>query len=113
MKLKTLYYLVDILVGDIRNLLGIVKRDHRMLCLCSKFFNQGIERREVLAGKLSFQCLLKTASNGFLDKSMLNIGIGGHTADFYTLDGSKNLLETWNKANILNIQNYLCHNTLF
>lgn len=100
-------------LGLTKKLLGIVKRDHKMLCLCSKFFNQGIERREVLAGKLSFPCLLETASNSFLDKSMLNVGIGTHTADFNTFDGTKNLLEAWNKANILNIQNNLRHTILF
>ena len=60
-------------LGLTKKLLGIVKCDHKMLCLCSKFFNQGIERREVLAGKLSFPCLLETAGNGFLDKSLLNV----------------------------------------
>ena len=82
-----------------------------MLCFGSKFFNQRIERREILAGELPFTGIHETACDGFLYKRLLSTGIGTRAADLNTLNGAKNLFETWNKADILNIQNNLRHNT--
>lgn len=87
---------------------------HRLLCFCSKFLNQCVERFQILACKSPFLGFIVAFCNSFRYKGFLCFSISrgcNHSINSYTFYCPKNLFQTWEKTYILNIQYNLCHIT--
>ena len=93
---------------------SIVEGYHRELCFDSKFLDQCVKRFQILLRKSSFFGFMETSCDSLSNEGLLSLHIFrgcNHLIDGHTFDSPKNLFQTWDKACILNIQYYLCHNS--
>ena len=92
---------------------SIIKGYHWWLCFCSKFLNQCIKRFQVLTRKSSFFSFTEAFRDSLSYKGFFSLSIFRRRyqlVDGHTFDRPKNFFQTWDKAGVLNIQYYLCHN---
>ena len=91
-----------------------IVKSYQQLCFCSKFFDQCIKRFESLTCKSTFSGFMETFCDSFSYKGFLCLNIcrgSNHSVNGYAFNCPKYLLQTCDKACILNIQYYLCHNS--
>ena len=101
-------------LGLTKEFFCIVESNHNLLCFSSKFLNQSIKRFQIFPCKTPFLGFIEAFGNSLCNKGFLSLIIfrgRSHLINGHTFYSPKNLFQTWDKACILNIQYYLCHNT--
>ena len=87
-----------------------------LFSLSSQFFNQIVKGRKILSCKLSFLSLFVALSDCVCNKLLFLFSssiISDKLINCHSLDCSKNLLQSWNKTFVFDVQNKLCHDSSF
>ena len=101
-------------LGLAKEFFGIVESYHRQLCFGSKFLNQSIKRFQIFPCETPFLSFIEAFCDSLSNVGFLGLNIFrgcNHFINGHTFYSPKNFFQAWDKACILNIQYYLCHNS--